>query len=144
MSRQLTETLKALLVERKKETLRQGWGEIPPWVFANREREPVDQHNFRGRVWPKLLTKAGLRWVRIHDLRHTFASLLIQQGESLAYVKDQLGHGSIRITVDTYGHLMPGGNKAAVDKLDGLENETTRNPDATNEKNPVLSIPGKR
>lgn len=45
---------------------------------------------------------------RIHDLRHTFASLLIQQGESLAYVKDQMGHHSIKMTVDTYGHLVPG------------------------------------
>ena len=55
---------------------------------------------------------------RIHDLRHTYASLLIQQGESLAYVRDQLGHHSIKLTVDTYGHLAPGGNRAAVDKLD--------------------------
>jgi integrase len=85
-----------------------------------------------------LLAKAGLRQVRIHDLRHTFASLLIQQGESLAYVKDQLGHHSIRITVDTYGHLVPGGNRQAVDKLDGLENTTIRNPDATSTTNPVL------
>ncbi|HEX9264371.1 MAG TPA: tyrosine-type recombinase/integrase, partial [Candidatus Binatia bacterium] len=53
-----------------------------------------------------------------HDLRHTFASLLIEQGESLAYVRDQMGHSSIQITVDTYGHLVPGGNRAAVDKLD--------------------------
>jgi integrase len=137
MSQQLTETLRALHLERKKEALRKGWGEVPLWIFYNRERELVDQHHFRGRVWPKMLEKAGLRHVRIHDLRHTFASLLIQQGESLAYVKDQLGHHSIRITVDTNGHLVPGGNKAAVDKLDGLENETIRNPDATKEQIPV-------
>ena len=39
-------------------------------------------------------------------------------GESMVYVRDQLGHSSIRITVDTYGHLVPGGNKEAVDRLD--------------------------
>jgi hypothetical protein len=59
--------------------------------------------------------------VRIHDLRHTYASLLIQQGESLVYIKEQLGHHSIQVTVDIYGHLVPGGNKAAVDRLDGLD-----------------------
>ncbi len=63
----------------------------------------------------------GLRPVRFHDLRHTYASLLIQQGESLAYVKDQLGHHSIQITVDTFGHLVPGGNRRAVDRLDDME-----------------------
>jgi len=42
-----------------------------------------------------------------------------------------MGHHSIKITVDTYGHLLPGGNTAAVDKLDGRENATIRNPDAT-------------
>jgi integrase len=54
----------------------------------------------------------------IHDLRHTYASLLIQAGESLAYIRDQMGHHSIKVTVDIYGHLAPGGNKEAVDKLD--------------------------
>jgi integrase len=44
--------------------------------------------------------------------------LLIQQGESVVYVKEQLGHPSIQITVDVYGHLVPGGNRAAVDRLD--------------------------
>ena len=54
---------------------------------------------------PPALTDAKLRRVRFHDLRHTFASLLLQQGgESLVYVKDQMGHSSIQITVDTYGH----------------------------------------
>jgi integrase len=40
------------------------------------------------------------------------------QGESLAYVRDQMGHHSIKVTVDIYGHLVPGANKAAVDRLD--------------------------
>jgi integrase len=65
-----------------------------------------------------MLTKVGLGHIRFHDLRHTFASLLIQQGESLAYVRDEMGHASIQITVDTYRHLVPGGNRAAVDRLD--------------------------
>ena len=96
-------------------------------VFANEAGNPLDPDNFRSRVWPKLLAKAGLRKVRIHDLRHTYASLLIAQGESLAYVKDQMGHHSIRVTVDTYGHLVPGRNKAAVDRLDDAPAATTRN-----------------
>jgi integrase len=40
------------------------------------------------------------------------------EGESLAYVKGQMGHASIQITVDIYGHLVPGGNRSAVDLLD--------------------------
>lgn len=118
MSLHLTETLKALSVERKKETLKKGWGDVPVWVFTSESGTMMDPDNFRRRVWSKLLPKAGFRWLRIHDLRHTFASLLIQQGESLAYVKEQMGHHSIRVTVDTYGHLVPGGNRAAVDRLD--------------------------
>ena len=59
-----------------------------------------------------------MRYRKPHALRHTFASLLIQRGESLAYVRDQMGHHSIKITVDIYGHLVPGANKAAVDRLD--------------------------
>ena len=68
-----------------------------------------------------VLKAAGVRYRNPHVLRHTFASLLLAQGESLAYVKDQLGHASIRLTVDLYGHLVPGGNRAAVDKLDDVE-----------------------
>ena len=63
-------------------------------------------------------------------MRHTFASLLIAQGESLAYVRDQLGHASIQLTVDTDGHLIPGTNRQAVDRLDDA---TIRNPAATGE-----------
>jgi len=51
-------------------------------------------------------------------------SLLIGEGESLAYIRDQLGHHSIQITVDTYGHLVPGGNRQAVDRLDDVGPKT--------------------
>jgi len=53
-----------------------------------------------------------------HCLRHTFASLLLQQQESPTYVQPQLGHSSIKRTVDTYGKWLSMGNKAAVDRLD--------------------------
>jgi integrase len=69
-------------------------------VFRNREGEPLDGDNLRRRVFQPALAKAKLHQVRIHDMRHTFASLLIQQGEWLAYVRDQLGHSSIQVTVD--------------------------------------------
>jgi integrase len=74
----------------------------------------LDPSNLR-KSFNRLLTDANVRRVRFHDLRHTLASLLIQQSESLAYVKEQMGHSSIQISVDTYGHLVPGGNRGAVD-----------------------------
>jgi len=77
-------------------------------------------NNFSERVFKPLLTQAGLRKIRFHDLRHTFGSLLIQTGASLAYARDQIGHSSIQVTVDIYGHLMPGANVSFVDRLDGL------------------------
>jgi len=75
-------------------------------------------NNFSERVFKPLLKAAGLRTIRFHDLRHTFGSLLIQTGASLAYVRDQMGHSSIQVTVDIYGHLVPGANISFVDQLD--------------------------
>ena len=118
MSPQLAATLKDLRTERKKEALAKGWGEVLDLVFVNEQGRLINSFNLRPRVFHRTLEKAGLRRIRIHDLRHTFASLLIQNGESLAYVKDQLGHHSIQITVDTYGHLVPGANRQAVARLD--------------------------
>jgi integrase len=102
-----------------------------PWVYPNSVGKPIDALNLVHRVWHPLLEKAGLRRIRFHDLRHTFASLLIQRGESLAYVKEQLGHSSIQITVDLYGHLVPGANRSAVDRL---ADATGRNLTATDEE----------
>jgi hypothetical protein len=62
-------------------------------------------------------------------------SLLIQNGASLTYVKEQMGHSSIQVTVDVYGHLVPGANIAWVDRLDAKtspqQNATPAQPEAT-------------
>ena len=102
LSCQLAERFKTLLVERKKEVLAKGWRELPERVFLNEAGGVIDEGNLRGRVFYKALARAGLRRIRIHDLRHTFASLLIQNGESLAYVKEQMGNSSIQITVELW------------------------------------------
>ena len=78
----------------------------------------MDPDNPYHRYFRPVLLKAGLRKIRLHDLRHTFGSLLIQSGASIVYVKEQMGHSSIQITVDTYGHLIPGANVSFVDRLD--------------------------
>jgi len=113
MSRQLRHVLlelRATQSERPKSEL----------VFPSEAGTPIEMNNFTQRVFKPLLVKAGLRSIRFHDLRHTFGSLLIQTGASLAYVRDQMGHSSIQITVDIYGHLIPGANISFVDRLDGV------------------------
>src|SRR5438874_6691382 len=88
-------------------------------VFPSQAGTVIKPDNIFPRYMEPALEKAGLRHFRFHDLRHTFGSLLIQDGASLAYVRDQMGHSSIQITVDTYGHLVPGANISFVDRLDG-------------------------
>jgi hypothetical protein len=68
---------------------------------------------------------------RARVLRHTYASLLIAQRERLAYVHDQLGRHSIQSTVDTYGHLVPSGNRSAVDRLDEAPQPAATQPQPT-------------
>ncbi len=118
MSKQLTETLNELKRQRIEDKLKNGWKDMPKWVFVSEKGTPLIEGHWREKVFNKVLEKAKLRKIRIHDLRHGYASQLIQAGESLAYIRDQLGHHSIKVTVDIYGHLAPEGNKAAVDRLD--------------------------
>ncbi len=84
---------------------------------VNHEGNPADMHNVKNRHFQKCLAKAGLRQIRFHNLSRTFASLLLQNGESLKYVSEQLGHTSTKMTSDVYGHLVPGANWQAVNRL---------------------------
>ena len=56
--------------------------------------------------------------IRFHDLRHTYASLLIEQGENIKYIQSQLGHSSPTITLNIYAHLMKPTNQEAVCRLE--------------------------
>ena len=68
----------------------------------------LQPENLYRRCFLPCLERAGLRRFRFHDLRHTFGSLLIQDGASLTYAKEQMSYSSIQVTVDTYGYLIPG------------------------------------
>lgn len=105
-----------------------------PWVFGGPDGKPLNSDDWTRKIWKPLLAVAGLRHRGPHQLRHTYASLLLMQGESPAYVSKQLGHASIKMTVDLYGHFIHGANRQAVDRLDDPEAvlpATGRNPGAT-------------
>ncbi|BCK42529.1 hypothetical protein DAT299_00930 [Streptococcus suis] len=71
--------------------------------------------------YKKILERdAALKKIRIHDFRHSHASLLINRGEDYLVVKERLGHASITTTIDTYSHLYPNKQKDLADKLDDL------------------------
>ncbi len=119
MSQQLSSVLRRLQIERKAEMLKRGSKEMPPWVFCTEAGTPLDKSKV-GKAFARVLKRAGLPLhFSPHCLRHTYASLLLQMGVSSVYVQRQLGHASIKLTVDTYGRWLPMGNKATVDLLDG-------------------------
>ena len=79
---------------------------------------PIDHHNLVRRYFEPSLTKAQLPRIRFHDLRHTYASLLIEQGENLKYIQSQLGHSNPTITMNVYAHLMKPTNQEAACRLE--------------------------
>jgi integrase len=82
-------------------------GAADPLVFTAPDGGPLRHSNFRRRVWLPAARAAGLEPLRVHDLRHTCASLLISTGAHPKAISVMLGHSSIQITMDRYGHLFP-------------------------------------
>ena len=70
--------------------------------------------------WIKLVRRAGLSGIRLHDARHTHATIMLKQGIHPKIVQERLGHSSIQITLDTYSHVAPGLQRAAANKFDEL------------------------
>lgn len=116
MSNQLRNVLADLLKKQKLTAAKTGGWQIPEMIFSYKGNYRA-QNTVR-KAFKTFLKRAGLREIRVHDMRHTYASLLISKGISLAYVKDQLGHSSIKITIDIYGHLIPGSMQHVVNDLD--------------------------
>ncbi len=119
MSQQLQATLKNVKELRQLEAMAEG-RELAPWVFLAKGGNRWDDRHLR-RVWVKCLDGSGLRQVRFHDLRHTYASELAEQGAPPKYVQSQLGHSSIQVTMDIYSHFFEKRSSEWVNKLDEQE-----------------------
>ncbi len=117
-SEQLAYVLPSLLRKRKAHALKSGTGEVGEFVFHSPTGSRLDGTSFAKRVFHKALSLAELRRVQFHSLRHLFTSLLLSRGADLNYVKGQLRHHSITLTVDTYRHRMDQNDRSAVGSLD--------------------------
>ena len=120
LSRELRRVLLELWDQLLLEAFQRGTDLNSELVFPSRTGGPRDAENFVQRVFKPCLVKAEIREIRFHDLRHTSGSRLIQRGAPLVHVRDQMGHSSIRVTADTYAHLMPEANVEVIDRLDSI------------------------
>lgn len=75
-----------------------------PWLFTMPQGDMIRSNNFRHRVWRALLKALAIRYRCVHTIRHTYATRLIMAGANLVYVQRQLGHSTIKVTVDLYTH----------------------------------------
>ena len=76
-------------------------------VFCNHKGGYMNADNMAKRYFKPCLKKAGVKDIRFHDLRHTYASLMIAKKMPIKFIQQQMGHSSIQLTLDKYGHLMP-------------------------------------
>jgi len=88
-------------------------------VFAHYDGSPLLPDSIT-HAWMKLVRRCGLKGVRLHDARHTHASLLLKQGVHPKIVQERLGHSGIAITLDLYSHVAPGLQQAAASKFDDI------------------------
>jgi len=104
------EVLKTLQVRRKVVSI-----EGDDLVFVDGKGELLDYYYLRDTI-----KKVAPKPIRIHDLRHTYATLRIAKGDNILDVSKQLGHHKVAFTIDQYGHWIPGEHKSQVDELDNL------------------------
>ena len=118
----MTAKLAAFLIDYKaeRESLLLHLGRLPQLddlVFANHEGDPIDpavlSHTFA-----RIAKRAGLGGVRFHDLRHTFASLMLLRGAKPKVISEALGHASVAFTLDVYSHIIEGMQSEAMALLD--------------------------
>ncbi|GAA2407321.1 tyrosine-type recombinase/integrase [Streptomyces glaucosporus] len=116
-------TVGALLAHRmRQDAEREQWGEAYKdhgLVFAREDGSPLRPDDVT-KLFGALVDEAGLRRVRLHDLRHGQASLMLAAGVDLAIVSKRLGHSSISITSDTYSHLLAGVGRDAAERASAL------------------------
>jgi integrase len=100
------------------------------FVFIRPDGSPINP-NAIALAFRRIIKRAGLRDIRIHDLRHTHATLMLAAGIHPKVVSERLGHANIGITLDIYSHVLPGLQEAAAEKFDRIfEVDDNENSDA--------------
>jgi integrase len=87
-------------------------------VFASGKGTPLDAQNIVNRHFKPLLKRTGLPNIRWHDLRHTYATLLLARGVHPTYAQKSLGHASVQLTLDRYSHWMPSMGRNTAEGID--------------------------
>lgn len=108
-------------------------------VFPNRAGQPLNHNNVVNRHFDPALKAVGIGKMRFHDMRHTFASLLIEQGENIKYIQTQLGHSSPNVTLNVYAHLMKPVNQEAACRLENTIFSATGHNLVTNKNKGVAA-----
>ena len=120
----LTVRAKAALKAHRKRQLEERMRLADLWeenglVFPNQLGKTMNARNLASRFFKPLLKRAGLpKTVRVHDLRHTCATILLKLGQHPKFVQELLGHANIGITLDTYSHVLPGMGDGLADAMD--------------------------
>ena len=118
----LIATLKRYRLWQKVQSIRFGYPYMEsPWVLSNQEGVPRSPNSFSAHQYKDILRNAGISTdVRIHDLRHTHATWLLDAGINVKVVSERLGHSNCRITLDTYAHCVKTMQDKAVDAFNNI------------------------
>src|SRR6266540_4146555 len=110
-------------------------------VFPSPEGRILNDDNFRHRVFSPAVRRTKLVGFRFHDLRHTYAALMVAAGAHPKYLQAQMGHSSISVTLDLYGHLFPDANRGVLDALDELTAPSTPHRKNAAKNTPKEKVP---
>lgn len=110
-------------------------------VFTSPQGAPLRNSNFRRQVWYQAVEQADLpQGLRIHDLRHTCASLLIAAGANPKAVQAHLGHSSITVTMDRYTHLFPSDIETLIGQLEDIRARNLAAPPRPNARSRGIEL----
>lgn len=125
----MIDSLAEVLTDYRKNTPLRG-----EYVFWGESGTPLSGDATLWRHFNRIITKCGLKDITFHDMRHTYASLLITNNVPIKYIQKQLGHSTINMTMDTYGHLLPDVYDQARGVLENIAKNSFGHANGTQEK----------